>query len=84
MYFFCRLYPRETHYGRYFDKIKESKRSTLLKNIDDDGHLRQIAEVLQNWEQKYDLLCLSFNPDVNDIFMANIRIVPCSKGNQLN
>ena len=53
---------RETHYGRYFDKIKESKQSTLLRNIDDGGHLRQIAEVLQNWEQKYDLLCLSFNP----------------------
>ena len=67
---------RETHYGRYFDKIKESKRSTLLKNIDDDGHLRQIAEVLQNWEQKYDLLCLSFNPDVNDICSGKYKDSP--------
>ena len=67
---------REAHYGRYFDKIKESKQSLLHKNMDDDGHIRRIAEFLQNWDQKFDLLCLRFNPDVSDICSGKYKDSP--------
>ena len=66
----------EALYGRYFDKIKVSKLSILHTNIDDDGHLLRIAEVLQNWEQKCYLLGLKLNPDVNDIWSGKHKDSP--------